>query len=80
MRGRKEWALWPPAAASYAQRHVQLSMDAASNATGSRPLRCVQRAGDVVLVPPLWGHATLNLEPSVGWATEVLFDRAMSIA
>ena len=41
-----------------------------------RPLVCEQRAGEVVLVPELWGHATLNLQPSIGWASELYFDRA----
>ena len=40
-----------------------------------RGLRCEQRAGDVVIVPDLWGHATLNRQPSIGWASETAADR-----
>ena len=28
------------------------------------------------MVPELWGHATMNLNTSIGWASEFLFDRA----
>ena len=34
------------------------------------PLECTQNAGDVLFVPPAWGHAVLNTEPSVGVAIE----------
>jgi hypothetical protein len=34
---------------------------------------CVQEAGDVIYVPHRWGHATLNLEASIGIAEEFLF-------
>lgn len=37
------------------------------------PLTCVQDAGDLLVLPDLWGHATLNLEPSVGLAREFTF-------
>ena len=35
-------------------------------------LMCEQLPGDVLLIPELWGHATLNLQPSIGWASEML--------
>lgn len=89
MHGRKLWLLWPPPHASYAQRHVALTLRDASlwgantnaskgegSARGAAPLRCEQRAGDVMVVPEVWGHATFNLEPSIGWATELSFDRS----
>ena len=31
--------------------------------------------GDVLVVPAAWGHATLNTQPSIGWASEVDHDR-----
>jgi hypothetical protein len=34
-------------------------------------LRCIQHAGDVLFVPPMWGHATLNLDESIGFAAEL---------
>ena len=33
-------------------------------------LRCVQEAGDVLLLPETWAHATVNEELSVGIALE----------
>ena len=33
-------------------------------------LRVTQRAGDVLYVPALWGHATLNTQQSIGVAHE----------
>ena len=35
------------------------------------PLECVQEAGEVVVVPAGWHHATLNLAESVGLAVEL---------
>ena len=29
------------------------------------------------MLPELWGHATTNLQHSIGWASELHFDRAM---
>ncbi len=87
--GRKAWTLWPPADAIYTQRHTATSAEtapanrsASASASGSgsgskpaaAPVRCVQRAGDVLVVPELWGHATRNLQPSIGWASELSFD------
>ena len=37
---------------------------------GGRAIRVVQRAGDVLYVPALWGHATLNTAQSIGVAHE----------
>ena len=79
LRGRKRWLLWPPERASYAQLHVAISVDAA-RAAGGEPLVCEQREGDVLIVPPLWGHATINLVPSLGFATELsTVDRAFDL-
>ena len=67
---RHERGSGPPERASYAQQHVGRSAMAASEASGG-PIVCEQRAGEVFLLPPLWGHATVNLEPAVGFATEL---------
>ena len=37
-------------------------------------VRCVQRAGDVIVVPARWGHITYNLQASVGLAKEFTSD------
>lgn len=92
VHGRKRWLFWPPSDALYTQSHVARALNATALAepTGRRgrrrfhrrkaaydePLLCDQHAGEVVIVPELWGHATYNLEPSLGWASEFFFDRA----
>ena len=43
--------------------------------TPSAALVCEQQAGEVLVVPELWGHATVNLQTSIGWASEMVFDR-----
>ena len=37
--------------------------------SGTR-LRCIQEAGDLVVIPALWGHMTYNLKASIGLAKE----------
>lgn len=36
-------------------------------------LRCTQSPGDVMFVPAMWGHAVINLEESVGFASEFIY-------
>ena len=33
-------------------------------------LECTQYAGDIMYVPTLWGHGTLNIKQSIGVAHE----------
>jgi oxalate decarboxylase/phosphoglucose isomerase-like protein (cupin superfamily) len=56
VHGSKRWVLWSPEHASYAQRHVSLALPNASEGA----LHCEQRAGEVLIVPEAWGHATIN--------------------
>ena len=79
VRGKKRWLLWTPEAATYAQRHSTLALDAARRGGRAAPLTCIQQAGDVMLLPAWWGHATINLKPSIGFATEVHFDRTIEL-
>jgi hypothetical protein len=41
---------------------------------GSAVYECEQRAGDVIVLPDLWGHVTLNLQTSVGVAQEFAYE------
>ena len=73
--GRKLWALTPPAEALVsvqpAHRLFFEELDSLPKALGVQPPRmCVQRAGDLLVLPWQWGHATLNLRSSVGIARE----------
>jgi hypothetical protein len=38
---------------------------------GFQAMECIQRQGDILIVPELWGHAVLNTQDSVAVASEV---------
>lgn len=42
-------------------------------AGGSSFHQCDQEAGDLLVLPDLWGHLTYNLETSVGLAQEFVY-------
>ena len=56
------------------ERDIEPQLKAAS-ASVAGPLRCEQRAGDVMVVPSSWGRAARHDEPTIGWVSEVAFDR-----
>ena len=73
--GQQEmWHVWTPADATYAQRHVDVALQRAELLPHA--LKCEQGPGEVVVLPHLWGHATRNLQPSIGWVSELNFDRS----
>lgn len=66
--GMKHWFLYPPSDAFYS---TQTSVSfAAYDKRAEEALSCTQFGGDVMLVPSLWGHSTLNLKQSIGVAHE----------
>lgn len=75
--GRKRWYLTPPAHAVFSMRPAkawlaeQLPKLRAANATSLHV--CDQAAGDLLIVPDLWGHLTYNLETSIGIAQEFAY-------
>lgn len=81
--GKKRWTLVPPRSAVYAAKPVREWLAgggaAALRAEGRPVLECVQRAGDVLWVPDDWGHAVLNVWPSVGFASEFATARGCSM-
>ena len=71
--GRKAWWLAPPRDAAYSSTPAARWAEGGATryaSAGRTLLRCEQRAGDVLYLPDFWGHAVLNLQPSVGVATE----------
>ena len=42
-----------------------------SEEKGFQHLECVQQAGDVMIVPELWGHGVVNLQDTLAVATEL---------
>ena len=73
VQGRKRWYILPPFVNTWSPHEGVLSEWILSdNARMHEPymLQCDQYAGEVLYVPSSWGHATTNLEPSVGIAIE----------
>lgn len=65
--GEKRWFLLPPADAYYS------TLSAAQfvrEGHGEAAAQCTQRSGDILFVPSLWSHATLNLRQTIGVAHE----------
>jgi hypothetical protein len=71
--GERRWFLFPPAIAFYASIPAKqwLENDLPALPTGARPLECMQRAGDVIFVPDMFGHGTYTVRESVGVAVEI---------
>jgi hypothetical protein len=73
--GRKRWWLSPPRDALYSNipssEWVRDGGPTRMRAHGRMLLECTQHAGDVLYLPNFWGHAVLNLEPSVAVASEL---------
>ena len=69
--GRKRWTLHPPNATFYSELHPRRWLGKAARHTDASggALQCEQRPGDVLFVPKLWGHCTINLGETVGVAT-----------
>jgi hypothetical protein len=74
--GEKRWLLLPPAAAQFSAEDVWAWATAegrarlAELAAAGELLQCDQRAGDLLFVPKMWGHAVVNTRASVGVAVE----------
>eukprot|EP01051_Picozoa_sp_SAG22_P002434 SAG22_NODE_108_length_19750_cov_3.848201_3_plen_695_part_00 len=70
--GRKRWFVVPPSRATYSRKHIRrwLVEDYPHFSESEKPLECVQRGGEVLYMPGLWGHGVLNLVDSVGAAVE----------
>lgn len=91
--GRKRWSLLRPKDALYSdipartwvQRYVD--DDGTQNRSQSEDhhlreqhLQCTQNAGDVMILPLYWGHSTLNLEASIGFAFELAFEPSTTVS
>ena len=66
--GMKQWYIYPPGEGFYS---TQPALEFVKNDRRSgTALQCVQYGGDVLYVPSLWSHATLNAKQSIGVAHE----------
>lgn len=76
IHGAKRWFLLPPASAFFSNTPMKLWVEneLAKLPLTQQPIEVLQNAGDLLYVPPHWAHGTLNVEDSVGVATEFSFD------
>eukprot|EP00040_Diaphanoeca_grandis_P003040 m.23540 g.23540 ORF g.23540 m.23540 type:complete len:728 (+) comp14243_c0_seq1:794-2977(+) len=70
--GRKRWVLYPPHSV-YGPTDLPASewLDLYHDRFEAAAFQCHQEAGEILFVPARFMHATINLETSIGLATEV---------
>ena len=78
--GRKVWILLPPRIARFLAHHSAIGwfrsltknrlIEMLGGPNDPKPLLAVQEAGDLVYIPPFWGHAVLNTADSFAFAME----------
>jgi hypothetical protein len=87
--GRKLWMLFPPNASFYSELHplewLRRQPMAGKDGKGihapeQEALVCEQQAGDVLFVPRLWGHGTINLGETAGMAIPFALRMGMDYA
>lgn len=75
--GAKRWIAYPPAFNVMSNDQIRLwdetvrPVQEPPVGTQPRPLECIQRKGDVAIIPELWGHGVLNLQDTLAVAIEV---------
>jgi ribosomal protein L16 Arg81 hydroxylase len=71
--GQKAWLIAPPSRGAFSTKDARQNFRDdvhALEASGEALWRCVQRAGDLLVLPEAWAHATFNLRTSIGIARE----------
>ena len=73
--GAKRWLVYPPAFSLMSNEQIRKWDEhdrVKAEADGQpAPFTCVQRAGDIAVIPEMWGHGVVNLEETLAVATEV---------
>ena len=69
--GRRRWYLFPPKFAFYSKQHVW-DWWRKNRTESSIAWECVQYPGDVLILPDMWGYATLNIRESIGLSSEFI--------
>ena len=72
VHGKKRWFLYPPRTSLYSKQHIWLWYNDVY-LDRQDALECVQSAGDVIFVPDLWAHGVVNLQETVGFASEFIY-------
>lgn len=71
--GAKKWFIYPPHSMIMSNKQILDYVETDHNSFADRgvhSLSCVQTAGDIMIIPEIWGHGVLNLQESVAVATE----------
>lgn len=69
--GEKLWGLQPPSIAVYSVRHPSSQLLASTaSSRGNGAIKCVQRPREALFLPRGWGHSTINLAETTGFAVE----------
>jgi hypothetical protein len=74
--GQRRWFLFPPSSALYSNIPISewIKEDYPRLTKREKPLECMQHGGDIMFVPPWWGHGTYTVQDSVGIAVELTED------
>jgi hypothetical protein len=82
IQGRKMWLIFPPShpqmgvgysnmeAVVWLRRTAILNPSILTNPEKYGMMVCVQEAGQTIFIPTHWTHATINIEPALGFAAE----------
>ena len=73
VHGRKRWLLTPPGHSTFSMLPARKWLSTRLpqlRARNASVFECEQHAGDMLVLPDLWGHLTINMEISVGVAQE----------
>lgn len=68
--GAKRWFLTPPRNADYSSLAPVEFLEQEVPHRQHSMVQCVQRTGEIMYVPADWGHAIVNVRPSIGFAGE----------
>ena len=72
--GQKRWFVYPPDDAFYSKQHVwKWWRESYRLIAKPKAWECVQNPGDMIFIPDMWGHAIVNLQESIGVASEFTF-------
>ena len=68
--GEKIWSVHPPSRSFNEVLNGDRYSDGQNGAPASAPLRCTQRAGDILFLPRMWAHSVENIKESIGVAVQ----------
>ena len=69
--GRKRWWFQAPGQAGYSKHPPGFgAYSSGGGVNGTAILSCIQDPGEMLFIPRLWGHSTVNLDEAVGIALE----------